>query len=59
MLRILSGASAIIAEGEVHQLTAQRRIETDEDRYLAIIGAKTAASVRRRVPHRRGRRRAR
>ena len=43
VLRILSGASAIIAEGEVHQLTAQRRIETDEDRYLAIIGAKTAA----------------
>ncbi len=43
VLRILSGASAIIAEGEVNQLTAQRRIETDEDRYLAIIGAKTAA----------------
>lgn len=43
VLRILSGASAIIAEGEVAQLTAQRRIETDEDRYLDIIGAKTAA----------------
>ena len=43
VLRILSGASAIIAEGEVNQLTAQRRIDTGEDRYLAIIGAKTAA----------------
>src|SRR5579859_1789092 len=43
VLRILSSASAVIAEGEVAQLTAQRRIETDEDRYLAIIGAKTAA----------------
>jgi octaprenyl-diphosphate synthase len=43
VLRILSHASAVIAEGEVAQLTAQRRIETDEERYLAIIGAKTAA----------------
>ncbi|MBA2934762.1 polyprenyl synthetase family protein [Sphingomonas sp. CGMCC 1.13654] len=43
VLRILSSASAIIAEGEVAQLTAQRRIETDEDRYLRIIDAKTAA----------------
>ncbi|MEM1131445.1 MAG: polyprenyl synthetase family protein [Pseudomonadota bacterium] len=43
VLRILSNASAVIAEGEVDQLTAQRRIETDEERYLSIIGAKTAA----------------
>lgn len=43
VLKILSGASAIIAEGEVDQLTAQRRIETSEERYLGIIGAKTAA----------------
>ena len=43
VLRILSAASAVIAEGEVNQLTAQRRIETGEDRYLDIIGAKTAA----------------
>jgi octaprenyl-diphosphate synthase len=43
VLKILSGASAIIAEGEVAQLTAQRRIETDEERYLHIIDAKTAA----------------
>jgi octaprenyl-diphosphate synthase len=43
VLKILSSASAIIAQGEVDQLTAQRRIETSEERYLAIIGAKTAA----------------
>ena len=43
VLKILSGASAIIAEGEVDQLTAQRRVETSEERYLDIIGAKTAA----------------
>ena len=43
VLRILSNASAVIAEGEVNQLTAQRRIETGEERYLDIIGAKTAA----------------
>ena len=43
VLRILSGASAVIAEGEVDQLTAQRRVETTEDHYLHIITAKTAA----------------
>lgn len=43
VLRILSGASAVIAEGEVNQLTAQRQISTGEDKYLDIIGAKTAA----------------
>jgi len=43
VLRILSHASAVIAEGEVEQLTAQRRIETDEEQYLRIISAKTAA----------------
>jgi len=43
VLRILSRASAVIAEGEVDQLTAQRRIDTDEDHYLEIISAKTAA----------------
>jgi octaprenyl-diphosphate synthase len=43
VLRILSHASAVIAEGEVDQLTAQRRIETDEEQYLNIISAKTAA----------------
>ena len=43
VLRILSHASAVIAEGEVEQLTAQRQIDTDEEQYLSIIGAKTAA----------------
>ena len=43
VLRILSHASAVIAEGEVDQLTAQRQIDTDEDHYLEIISAKTAA----------------
>jgi octaprenyl-diphosphate synthase len=43
VLKILSNASAVIAEGEVEQLTAQRRIETDEEQYLRIISAKTAA----------------
>ena len=43
VLKILSAASSVIAEGEVEQLTAQRRIETDEEQYLSIISAKTAA----------------
>lgn len=43
VLKILSSAAAIIAEGEVAQLTAQRDVETSEDRYLEIITAKTAA----------------
>ncbi|MEP7350034.1 MAG: polyprenyl synthetase family protein [Sphingorhabdus sp.] len=43
VLKILSNASAVIAEGEVNQLTAQRQIATSEERYLDIIGAKTAA----------------
>ena len=43
VLKILSRASSVIAEGEVNQLTAQRRVETSEDQYLEIISAKTAA----------------
>jgi len=43
VLKILSNASAVIAEGEVNQLTAARRIDVSEERYLDIIGAKTAA----------------
>jgi octaprenyl-diphosphate synthase len=43
VLRILSNASAVIAEGEVNQLTAQRQVQTTEERYLDIIGAKTAS----------------
>lgn len=42
-LKILSNASAVIAEGEVNQLTAARRVDLGEDRYLEIINAKTAA----------------
>ena len=43
VLKILSRASSVIAEGEVDQLTAQRRVDTGEDHYLEIIQAKTAA----------------
>ncbi len=43
VLKILSHASAVIAEGEVNQLTAQRQITTSEEKYLDIIGSKTAA----------------
>ena len=43
VLKILSHASAVIAEGEVAQLSAQRRVETGEEQYLSIIDAKTAA----------------
>jgi octaprenyl-diphosphate synthase len=43
VLKILSNTSAVIAEGEVNQLTAVRRIDLGEERYLDIIGAKTAS----------------
>jgi octaprenyl-diphosphate synthase len=42
-LRILSDASAVIAEGEVMQLSASKDVTTTEDDYLAIIYSKTAA----------------
>jgi len=42
-LRILSEASAIIAEGEVMQLGAAQNIATTEEQYLKVIEAKTAA----------------
>lgn len=42
-LRILSEASAIIAEGEVLQLGAAKNIMTTEADYLRVIEAKTAA----------------
>jgi octaprenyl-diphosphate synthase len=42
-LRILSDAAAVIAEGEVMQLIASKDTETNEDEYLAVINAKTAA----------------
>ena len=43
VLRILSGASAVIAEGEVMQLSAAHNLDTDFDTYLKVITAKTAA----------------
>jgi octaprenyl-diphosphate synthase len=43
VLKILSHASAVIAEGEVNQLTAQRLVGLGEERYLNIIASKTAA----------------
>src|SRR5262245_16311092 len=42
-LRILSNAAAVIAEGEVMQLAAAKNTATNEDEYLTIINAKTAA----------------
>jgi octaprenyl-diphosphate synthase len=41
-LEILSGAAAIIAEGEVMQLAAAKNTATTEDEYLTVIRAKTA-----------------
>jgi octaprenyl-diphosphate synthase len=42
-LEVLSNAAAIIAEGEVMQISAAKDTETTEDAYLAVIRAKTAA----------------
>lgn len=42
VLKILSNASSVIAEGEVAQLSAQRQLSTTEEKYLEIITAKTA-----------------
>lgn len=41
-LEILSSAAAVIAEGEVMQLSAAKNTATTEDQYLAVIRAKTA-----------------
>jgi octaprenyl-diphosphate synthase len=43
VLRILSRASAVIAEGEVLQLATTNNLETSEAEYLAVVSAKTAA----------------
>jgi len=43
VLRILSRASAVIAEGEVMQLITTNDTETTEDAYLDVISSKTAA----------------
>ena len=42
-LDVLSSAAAVIAEGEVLQLSAAKDLETSEDDYLKVIRAKTAA----------------
>src|SRR6185436_15379128 len=42
-LRVLANAAAVIAEGEVLQLSASHDTSTTEDAYLRVIGAKTAA----------------
>jgi octaprenyl-diphosphate synthase len=42
VLRILSTASAVIAEGEVHQLITANDTATSESAYLDVIRAKTA-----------------
>lgn len=42
ILRILSNASAVIAEGEVLQLTTANNLETTEEQYLKVIRSKTA-----------------
>lgn len=42
-LAILADAAAVIAEGEVWQLSAAKNVATTEDDYLAVIRAKTAA----------------
>jgi octaprenyl-diphosphate synthase len=43
VLEILSRASSVIAEGEVHQLMTANDTTTSEEAYLAVIEAKTAA----------------
>lgn len=43
VLDILSNAAAVIAEGEVMQLTTANNTSTTEDSYLKVIAAKTAA----------------
>ena len=42
-LDVLSDAAAVIAEGEVMQLVTAQNTTTNEDEYLAVIRAKTAA----------------
>ena len=43
VLDILSGASAIIAEGEVMQLRSARSLAVTEEHYMTVVSAKTAA----------------
>ena len=59
VLKILSHASAVIAEGEVDQLTAQRQIETERGPLSRHHRRQDRRTVRRRVPHLAGGRRRR
>ncbi len=43
VMRILSDTSAVLAEGEVLQLTTSNDVSTSEDAYLQVVSAKTAA----------------
>ncbi len=43
VLRILSNASAVIAQGEVMQLTTANNLNTTMEEYIQVIEAKTAA----------------
>ena len=42
VLRVLSSASSVIAEGEVQQLTTSNNTETGETAYMEVIRSKTA-----------------
>lgn len=42
-LGVLSDAATVITEGEVLQLSTAKNLDTNEDEYLAVIRAKTAA----------------
>ncbi|WP_246423828.1 polyprenyl synthetase family protein [Roseospira goensis] len=43
VMGILARASAVISEGEIHQLLTSNNIETVEEDYIQVVGAKTAA----------------
>lgn len=43
VLDILAGAAAVIAEGEVMQLSSANNLEATEEHYLQVVRAKTAA----------------
>ena len=43
VLRVLSSASGVIAEGEVLQLATQKNLESTFEMYLAVVESKTAA----------------
>jgi octaprenyl-diphosphate synthase len=45
VLKIMSNAAAVIAEGEVMQLAAAKNMATTEDDYLTIINAKAARNL--------------